>query len=269
MSIGVSGSIAVSPLCKANTNPPPPRRGRRHARALLRTLQNSIQALRLGDFCRVGPRARSRLYPAQTSHAKLRQPFIVRWPHPRVRSTDFSLKPRFWSNRSPTRTDPWHASSRCLVAMAVLPPLPSGAILIVLRTSRSSRLRLPQRQVSGAFRFSPPFEDGAIQRSHQPPMALLQRARRSELWSRSCQGQRAGENPSAISNFLSQAACPFVVQEPRPSLHCYVLAFRVVVGLLRVLHLWAPMQDSGRLRLQSIFTMQPGSANCASSPSVA
>lgn len=42
--------------------------------------------------------------------------------------------------------------------MAVLPPLPSGAILIVLRTSRSSRLRLPQRQVSGAFRFSPPFK---------------------------------------------------------------------------------------------------------------
>lgn len=37
-----------------------PGRDRRHARACF--VRNSIQALRLGEFCRVGPRARSRLY---------------------------------------------------------------------------------------------------------------------------------------------------------------------------------------------------------------
>lgn len=180
-------------------------------------------------------------------------------PSSRVRSAGFSLEPKSRSNRSSTRTDPRHASSRCLFAVTVLPPLPSGAILIVLRTSRSSRLRLPQRQVSGAFGFSPPLRTARFNalassqwHCYNGPDAVAALVSGTTGW----------RQPTLLFATSIVGSCHSIAEKPCPSLPYYPASdLRGGPRLVVELRLWASMQDSGRLRPQSNSTMQAGTAN--------
>lgn len=72
--------------------------------------------------------------PTETSHAKVRQRFVVRYLRPESGQQALAWRRKSRSNRSARGADPWHAPSRCLFAVTVLPPLPSGTILIGLHT---------------------------------------------------------------------------------------------------------------------------------------
>lgn len=83
------------------------------------------------------------------------------------------------------------------------------------------------------------------------------------LWSRSCQGQRAGETPWCYYNFyLDQRSFDCREAALIPTLLIYYSAPDLCGGpwLVVELRLWASMQDSGRLRPQSNSTMQAGTA---------
>lgn len=143
--------------------------------------------------------------------------------------------------------------------MTVLPPLPSGAILIVLRTSRSSRLRLPQRQVSGAFGFSPPLRTARFNalassqwHCYNGPDAVAALVSGTTGW----------RQPTLLFATSIVGSCHSIAEKPCPSLPYYPASdLRGGPRLVVELRLWASMQDSGRLRPQSNSTMQAGTAN--------
>lgn len=84
-------------------------------------------------------------------------------------------------------------------------------------------------------------------------MALLQRARRCGR--ARVRGNLLDETHRCYFELLVMGSVPFCCTGAATS-SSLLLSLQSRVGLLEVLHLWAPMQDSGRLRLQSNSTMQ-------------
>lgn len=92
-------------------------------------------------------------------------------------------------------------------------------------------------------------------------MALLQRARRCGR-ARVRDNAWRKENRRCYLHLLPWGAALWLQRKPRPSLpYCPASGLCGGPRLVVELHLWASMQDSGRLRPQSNSTMQAGTAN--------